>query len=57
MDSENEKKFVKPIGKRLNDLVERIQEAFEEKYCFKPTIVDVTNMIADAINKKGIKLL
>jgi len=45
------------VGDKMNSLVEKIQEKFNEKYGFKPKSSDVTNMIADAISKRGIHIL
>lgn len=47
---------LKPIGLGMVNLIEKIQEKFNQKYGFKPSIVDVTNMISDAIEKKGISI-
>jgi len=48
-----EEKIIKSIGKEMLDLIEDTQQRFDEKYGFKPSIIDITNMIARAVKKKG----
>jgi len=45
---------VKPVGKKMDDLVERIREGFLKKHGVSPKYTEVTNMIAQAIENKQI---
>jgi len=52
-----QKTFIKPISEKMVLLIERIQSKFKEKYGFQPSIIEVTNMISDAIESKGIHVI
>ena len=52
-----QKTFVKPIGEKMVLLIKRIQDKFNKKYGFEPTITETTNMICDAIEVKGIHII
>ncbi|MFW6172893.1 MAG: hypothetical protein ACOC5T_04040 [Elusimicrobiota bacterium] len=45
------------MGKDMIKLIERIQKKWKERHGFSPTIVDLTNMIAREIERKGIYLI
>lgn len=57
IETENMKAVVKPISEKLAELIDKIQQSFEKKYGFKPSTVNTTAMIADALNKKSIHIL
>lgn len=50
---ENQRVYIKPIGNEMVKLIEETQKKFKDKYDFEPSIIDVSNMIAKAVNKKG----
>jgi len=53
---DNRKTVTKAIGKKFDDVVLRTLKKFKDKYKFEPHYYVVTDMIAEDINKKGIKL-
>ncbi len=54
---DNPKTIIKPIGEKMVKLIDRVQLGFEKKYGFRPSIIDTTNMIADAVNTKSIHII
>jgi len=51
-----EKTQVKPMGDEMVSLIEDIQKKFIKTNGFKPSMVDVTNMLARALRAKKIYL-
>lgn len=37
------------VGNDMIELIEEVGKQFEDKYGFKPTIIDITNMIAKRV--------
>lgn len=44
----------KHIGKDMIDLIEYVGESFEEQYGLKPTIIDITNLIARRVKENNL---
>jgi len=51
-----DKGISKPMGLEMISLIEEIQEKFNQIHGFKPTIIDITNMLARALRLKKIYL-
>lgn len=48
--------LVKPVGYKMNELVERVIKKYKEVHGFEPRYYEVTDMIAEAVEKKSLFL-
>lgn len=46
--------LVKPVGHKMDALVKRIIDKYKELHGFEPKYYEVTDMIAEAVEKKAL---